>query len=327
MRTQLVAPLLAYVRSRGGEVAALTASLPVPLPEDAASAPEVVLLLPTFRALFEDAARILDDPFLGVSLAQALPRGTWGILEYACRSAIDVREAARRMARYIGLLNELVTIRFDERSGGIAQSIEGEPHVLGRHANELFVVAVTTQIRRLARPSAQPEGVWLAHPRPGRITGLVDALGTDALHFDAGRNEVRLPRDVLDAPLASADPNLLRLLDAQAEQALALRPREGSRLRGRVRERLVRRLREGTSGTTGLASELGLAPRTLQRQLAAEGTSVRAELEAVREELARAWVVERPLGEIAFLLGYADTHAFARAFKRWTGTTPSRFRA
>ena len=51
-------------------------------------------------------------------------------------------------------------------------------------------------------------------------------------------------------------------------------------------------------------------------------------VEAVRQELARRWVEEntRPLGEIAFLLGYSELSAFLRAFKRWTGATVSEFR-
>lgn len=70
-----------------------------------------------------------------------------------------------------------------------------------------------------------------------------------------------------------------------------------------------------------------MSPRTLQRRLADEQATFADLLESVREELARIYVGEgRPLGEVAFRLGYAETSAFLRAFKRWTGTTPTAFR-
>ncbi|HYH99817.1 helix-turn-helix transcriptional regulator [Hyalangium sp.] len=59
-----------------------------------------------------------------------------------------------------------------------------------------------------------------------------------------------------------------------------------------------------------------------------EGTSFQQQLDAVREELAQVYVRESklPLGEVAYLLGYSELSTFLRAFRRWTGKTPSQFR-
>lgn len=66
------------------------------------------------------------------------------------------------------------------------------------------------------------------------------------------------------------------------------------------------------------------APRTLQRQLKAEGTSFQAVLAYTRESLARHYLRAGDVrtSEIAYLLGYEDTNSFYRAFKTWTGSTP-----
>jgi AraC-like DNA-binding protein len=77
-----------------------------------------------------------------------------------------------------------------------------------------------------------------------------------------------------------------------------------------------------------VAAGLAMSPRTLQRRLAASGTSYQRLVTEVREELARNHLRDSRLsiGEIAFVLGFSDVSAFHRAFKRWTAQTPSAFR-
>jgi AraC-like DNA-binding protein len=78
-----------------------------------------------------------------------------------------------------------------------------------------------------------------------------------------------------------------------------------------------------------VASILHLPPRTLQRRLAAEGTSLHKEIDRIRKTMAIAHLRghSAPIGDVAFLLGYTEPSAFFRAFKRWTGTTPHHFRS
>jgi AraC-like DNA-binding protein len=99
-------------------------------------------------------------------------------------------------------------------------------------------------------------------------------------------------------------------------------------LERRVRS-LIRLLLAGGSARKGAAArELGLSPRTLDRELARRGTSFRLLLDDVRRELAELDLREgrRSLGEIARGLGYANPANFTRAFRRWTGQSPRGFR-
>ncbi len=71
-----------------------------------------------------------------------------------------------------------------------------------------------------------------------------------------------------------------------------------------------------------------MSPRTLQRRLGDEGTSVHALLDEVRRGRAAALLdADMAIGEVAYLLGYSEPSAFHRAFRRWTGVTPEAFRA
>src|SRR5690606_13027510 len=86
--------------------------------------------------------------------------------------------------------------------------------------------------------------------------------------------------------------------------------------------------RGGLPELPDVAQRLNLGPRTLQRRLAAAGTAWQALVDDVRRERALYWVREtdRPLAEIADVLGYAESRSFIRAFRRWTGETPGEAR-
>jgi AraC-like DNA-binding protein len=98
-----------------------------------------------------------------------------------------------------------------------------------------------------------------------------------------------------------------------------------ARLRIMVRKGLAR----GKASAVALASQLDLHRRTLNRRLQARGTTYQRILDDVRFELACELLAEGTLSvaEISSRLGYAETSAFSRAFRRWSGTSPARWRA
>ncbi|KYF67575.1 AraC family transcriptional regulator [Sorangium cellulosum] len=331
IRSQLVGPVLAYVRARGGDVERLLRVFS--LSPSAEADPEVTVPLSSLQALFDDAEREARDPFLGLNVAACIPRGRWHLIEYSARSAPTLREALARVARYISLFSEHVVVSFDERSGEgvIAQRIPGRPLCLGRHGNEFFAASLLLQARAAAGADLVPGRVFFAHPAPPDISEIVRRFGAARVEFGAERNGFALPSAVLGRPLASADPALLSLLDGYAERALVERggPGGSAKLLGQVRQTTRAMLCQGRPTMRDVARALRMSPRTLQRRLEDEGTSFQEILEKLREELARAHVVEgkMPLGEIAFLLGFAELGPFVRAFRRWTGTTPAAYRA
>ena len=96
----------------------------------------------------------------------------------------------------------------------------------------------------------------------------------------------------------------------------------------RVRATLLETLPAGDPTITAVTHRLATSPRTLQRQLNAEGTTFQAVLATTREDLARHYLHLGDLStpDIAYLLAYDDTNSFYRAFKTWTGTTPDALR-
>jgi AraC-like DNA-binding protein len=77
-----------------------------------------------------------------------------------------------------------------------------------------------------------------------------------------------------------------------------------------------------------LAEGFNISTRTLHRQLRQEGESLRELKQRARLERAKQALLlsEQPVKRVAFTTGFHNEKAFARAFKQWTGETPSEFR-
>jgi AraC-like DNA-binding protein len=77
-----------------------------------------------------------------------------------------------------------------------------------------------------------------------------------------------------------------------------------------------------------IASLFSMHSRTLHRRLAAAGTSFRELVDESRFEIARQMLADTyaDVSHVAYVLNYADSSAFRRAFRRWSGTTPTQWR-
>jgi AraC-like DNA-binding protein len=139
----------------------------------------------------------------------------------------------------------------------------------------------------------------------------------DALVFDSA---------LLNEEVVMANPELARHND-EAVRAYLARMDNGSVI-DQVRSQLVNRLADHPTPQL-VARALGMSQRSLQRRLHEHGTSYEAVLGEMRKELACAYLREGryAVGELAFMLGFEDASAFARAFRRWMGVSPSMFRA
>nr|WP_171818717.1 nucleotidyltransferase family protein [Pyxidicoccus fallax] len=98
VRSQLVGPLLAYLRATGHDPAPLVERFG--LPANAASLPEVSLPLTTLHAFLDAAEALSGDAFLGLHVAQRVPRGTYGLVEYIARASPTVRDTFRVLASF-----------------------------------------------------------------------------------------------------------------------------------------------------------------------------------------------------------------------------------
>lgn len=129
----------------------------------------------------------------------------------------------------------------------------------------------------------------------------------------------------LDLRIAGADPMLRGLLE---EQLRRLRGGAGADFSDDIRRLLRTRLTSKRCSAEDIADLLAIHRRTLSRRLKGSGEGYRLMRNEVRFEIARQLLeaTEVPLGQIAAALGYSEASAFTRAFRRWSGQTPTAWR-
>jgi AraC-like DNA-binding protein len=156
---------------------------------------------------------------------------------------------------------------------------------------------------------------------------LARHLGLPVLVY-RGHSAVVLDAASLTVPVIDADARLLELLRRYADDVLARRARKDD-LVVRAERWILENLPTGDVGVARLARSLGMSQRTCTRRLAEDGLTPAGLVQELRQQLAYNYWAERafPLGRVSYLLGYSDLSAFTRAFRRWTGRTPPKWRA
>jgi AraC-like DNA-binding protein len=289
--------------------------------------PELRLPIKTVHDMLRMAVDLTGDYDLGLKAARQLTPGDHGALEYAARSAPTWRETLKCVGRYTRLLND--ALRYSLREDGDWVHIQLESSVvMPRTAADFQSAAFHVSSRFFWPKDSVPQlTVSFMHPRPSTIEEYERTFGSCTLQFQAPWSGFTLPRHYLDHPVVSADPNLHLVLRRHAEALLAELPRAKS-VTERVRELVADELAGGPPNVARIAQRLSMTTRTLGRRLDEEGTSFRHVVDGLRQNLAVRYVSDAslPLSEVAFLLGFSQSAAFHRAFKRWTQQTPLDYR-
>jgi AraC-like DNA-binding protein len=281
-----------------------------------------------FCVAWAEAVRLRRDPGLALTLAETMPPGAFGVVEYVCRSAATLGAALTYWVRYLGILDDAVEVALFEEGDLAAVRVVTDSDAPAPASHELcFAVMVRNARLLLGGTAFRVTEVRYTHRADQAHLARHRAFFEAPVVFGAKTTELVFPRTLLEAPLASADPNLLLVLLAAAEEKRAKAPQHLP-LTDQVRRALRPLLTDDLAQLDGVAKRLGMTGRSLQRRLKDEGTSFQETRDAVRRELADAYLGQgMSFAEISFLLGFAEPSAFFRAFKRWTGVTPLERRA
>jgi AraC-like DNA-binding protein len=250
-----------------------------------------------------------------------------GLVGYVARFSGTLRGALRRMQRYGRVFTEAVEVELQEGRREVvlarAQPALGPGQAL---AESYRLAALLTVSRELSGVDVVPTEVTFTYAQPPSTAAYSQHFRCP-LHFGARAGRVVFRRSDLELAVVGADETLAGYLSKYAEQVLASLV-QGETMRHRVHAAIWSLLGDGPPELKQVAGALRMPPRTLQRRLAAERTSLQREIDEIRKTMAIAVLRDQSIviEDVAFLLGYAEPSTFFRAFKRWTGTTPRQFR-
>ncbi|WP_211352379.1 AraC family transcriptional regulator [Nocardioides albertanoniae] len=266
-----------------------------------------------------------EDTGLGLEAGSRYHLTAYGIWGFMLVSSPTPRNAVETALRYVDLTFAFCEISAQERDGELLFVLDASdlPRPLRRFLLEREAAAIRTMQREAFPEGVRPTRAAFAFPK-GR-TAADDLLGT-SVEYDAAETVLAYDGSVLDAPMPQANEHAVAMAIDQCRDLLQRRlARTG--LSGQVRNLVLARLTDPPDADE-IAATLNLSPRTFQRRLADEGTSFRALLGEVREQLAEVLLEtgDLPVAEVARLLGYVEVSSFSQAFRRWKGIGPREWR-
>jgi AraC-like DNA-binding protein len=239
----------------------------------------------------------------------------------------SLREVFERIVRYHQVVSdalELELSRTEDRYRFRLKIPPGNPAPAFEAIDAFTAIYVRTCRNRLGREYA-PLAVYLRRPEPADPHQWHKVFRSP-VYFCADEDRLEFSLEDFDSHLDDANPELAEHNETVLNRTLAqLKPLTWER---KVRDAIEEQLPEGEPSAEHIAQTLHLSLRSLQRHLADEGCRFDTLLNESRENLALLHLRDPQcsLSEISYLLGFADTSSFSRAFKRWTGITPGQFR-
>ncbi|MEO8303166.1 MAG: AraC family transcriptional regulator [Betaproteobacteria bacterium] len=264
---------------------------------------------------------------LGLLIGRQTPLESLGFVADLAKAAPDVRSALRLLARYLTLSD----------GGGLLMPSEDAHVATYRYAlyepgvertevvYDIALATVWNIVRALCGSQWLPREVRLMRSRPADVRPYRGFLRAP-LRFDCDESAVVFDKAWLDTKLRSANQERLAALEGKAR---TLEAQGTGDLPAQVRRVLRRQLLLGSASMQDVAAELGLHQRTLDRKLKPQAISFRTLVDEVRYEVARQLLSDTamPMIAIAHSLHFADASVFTRAFHRWAGVPPARWRA
>ena len=270
---------------------------------------------------------LVGDTAIGIiKLAAAFETTQYPPTVLATYHARDYRDALHRMSRYKRLCppESLRITEEDDRCTIELELIRSEQPVPSVLVGSTLAFLLELGRRGTGKPLSA-RSVEFSHFM-GDVAALEAYFGCP-IRIGANANRLTLHRSDLDRPFLSYNKELLEILTPVLDRSLE---EQGSRsIAEMVKWILKRSLTGGSLDIRGVARELGMSDRTLQRRLTDEYTTFKKLLTQARHEKARECLADPTLDikEVAFLLGYEDQNSFYRAFRIWEGDTPSNWRS
>lgn len=290
------------------------------------SDPNVRISKKAMNSAWKKAEAHIAEPGFGLRAADHLHPSHLGALGYAWLASTSLRTALNRVSRYVHFVADDIEVNLDETGDlftvTVAEAGNSERSAWGSDSSLAILVALC---RMNYGDRLTPVTVEFRHAAPD-ATGGYFGFFRCPVQFGRAADRITLSKSIVDEKLPSANPQLAQLSDQVMIQTLGRLSKE--RIVPRVKSVIIDLLPSGNVSDEQVAAELNMSTRALQRKLNRKETTFKQLLTEIRQELADKYIRNNQLSltEISFMLGFSEVSSFSRAFKRWTGESPSEYR-
>jgi AraC-like DNA-binding protein len=281
--------------------------------------------------LLAAAIPLVADPAFGLLAARCWHPANLGVLGHAWLSSSTLRTGLARLARYSAIVGQRAVVELEDVRRGLKVrfwALRGNPAdvPVAAFMVDVAMAVILDMCRMNAGAALRPLAASLRRRRPASAEPYERFFGCEVA-FGAEENAFILPRDEADHPLPSSNRQLAAVFDAMLTEQLGRL--EKSDIVARCKAAVLGHFASGELSAEEAAKELHMSPRTLQRKLADARTTYQRLVDDTRRDLALRYIEDpaRSVTDITFSLGFSQPSAFTRAFRRWTGATPSDYRA
>lgn len=281
-----------------------------------------------YLKLLNWAADYLQDNHFGLTTAELIQDDSFGPIVAMSYNSANMRELFLVLEEFDTLISSGLSISFKE--GPIHSQIDYRVIVptpyCPRHDIEQTLLMITNLFRRYTAPNWQPERINVTYEKPQDHHKAVETFG-DVFQYEQPSNNLIFSSAYLNTQITDADPTLLALLREEIQKNLNNLRRHDNVI-SEVRYLIAMSISGDHCDSDAIAKQLYMSRRTMVRHLNNAGTSFKLIRDDVIEEMAKSALIHSnaTISAIAHQLGFSETSAFDRAFKKLTGYTPRKYR-
>ena len=272
------------------------------------------------------------DPDFGLHIGQQVTTSMAGLVGHIMERSRNLFDAAQALEKFQPLANEMFVVRCRMESRHLIVNIQpvdlwkiNSPET-ARQAVMLSFASVLHIIRLLTGKTIKPERVEFSSAPPENQEEYKAFFNAELKYFQQQDRLFFREQDAL-SPVIGYHQEILDTLTGIASGKLR-EHQEGAEVSVAIEKWISESRQQGYPQIGEVADGMHMSVRTLQRRLREEGTGFQQIVERCHQQSGISLLKNTSLSvnEIALMLGYADAHAFRRAFKRWTGKNPLEFR-
>jgi AraC-like DNA-binding protein len=276
---------------------------------------------------FAQAAAQIPDPAFALRAGECWHPSNLGTMGYAWLSSRTLHTGLKRLERFACIVGNRASYHcVDERASVRFVFDHGRNDAPIGHLMTDFTLSILLDMCRTNFGNKlNPVALRLRRPEPADPQPWLKLFGCH-VEFGAVADSFLLDRDTADTPLPTANIPLANTFDKILTEQLAHLFDDD--IVSRCKAHLLRQLTSGPPSAQETGTALGLSQRTLQRKLSELGLTYQSLCDATRHELARRYLDDpsKSVTEVTFLLGFSEQSAFTRAFRRWSGMSPTSYR-